>query len=87
MSGERHDVAFDQLVAAEGVRNPSAALSQRLFRVLFVLVTEKGAPSDQEVAKMNEWRALLEKNFALATGGRARVATEYVTVPKKRAVR
>jgi hypothetical protein len=85
--GDRHDVMFDQLVAAEGVRNPPAALSQRVFRVLFVLVTENGAPSDEEVAQMNDWRALLETNFATATGGRARIATEYVTVPKKRVVR
>ncbi|HJQ37417.1 MAG TPA: hypothetical protein VKB93_09780 [Thermoanaerobaculia bacterium] len=87
VSGDRRDVKFDQLTAAEGVRNPPAALSQRVFRVLYVLVTENGAPTNEEVAKMNEWRALLEKNFAIATGGRARIATEYVTVPKKRAVR
>jgi hypothetical protein len=87
VSGVRHDVTLDNLVAAEGVRNPSAGLSQRLFRVLYVLVTDGSAPTEEEVAKMNEWRALLEKNFAIATGGRARVATAWVNVPKKRAVR
>lgn len=87
VSGERHDVALTNVVAAEGVRNPSTALSQRLFRVLFVLVTDGSAPTAEQVAKINDWRALMEKNFAAATGGRGRLATEWVNVPKKRAVR
>lgn len=87
VSGQRRDVSLDQVIAAEGPRNPPAALAQRLFRVLFVLVTEKGQPSAEEVAKINEWRALLEKNFRIATGGRARLTTEWVNVAKKRAVR
>jgi hypothetical protein len=87
VTAERRNVSLDQVVAVEGTRNPSVALSQRLFRVMFVLVTDGGEPTAEQVAKMNEWRALFEKNFSLATGGRARVATDYVAVPKKRAVR
>lgn len=87
VTAERRNVSVDQIIAVEGKRNPSTALSQRLFRVLFVLVTEGGEPTPGEVAQMNQWRALFEKNFSIATGGRARVSTEYVVASKKRAVR
>lgn len=83
---EQRDVNVDQIIAAEGPRNPPAAMSQRSFRVLFVLVTES-EPSASEIAKLNEWRALLVKDFDLATGGRAKVDTNWVRPTKRRAVR
>ena len=44
-------MAAGQVTAANGARVPSFALSQRQFRVLFVLVTENGQePTDAEVA-------------------------------------
>jgi hypothetical protein len=88
VSGKRLDVEIRQVVDVHGPRKPSAAIAQRKFRVLFVLVTEAGAqPTAAEVAKVNEWRALLERNFAIATGGRATLATTFVRPAKKRAVR
>jgi hypothetical protein len=88
VSGEKREVRVEQMLAVHGARNPSTAYSQREFRVLFVLVTESGKePSAAEVAKMNEWRSLLEKNFAIATGGRGSVRTQFVQLPKKRAIR
>ena len=88
VTGEKREVELDQIVAVHGPRNPPAAISQRAFRVLFVLVTEAGrGPTDAEVAKLNEWRALLERNFLLATGGRGRVETEWVRGPRRRGVR
>ena len=85
--GDRREVAIHQVIDAEGPRSPSAAISQRLFRVLFVLVTDGANPSEEEVAKVNEWRALLEHTFSLATGGRGRVETEWVRPAKRRATR
>jgi hypothetical protein len=87
VTAQRRDVTVQQIIAAEGARNPSTALSQRLFRVVFVLVTDTGVPTDEEVAKVNQWRALLEKNFSIATGNRARVETTWVQPTKRRAVR
>ena len=85
-SGERRDVEVGQIIAAHGPRIPSAALSPRQFRVVFVLVTESGAEATEaEVAKLNEWRALLERNFAIATGGRANLITTFVRPGKRRA--
>ncbi|HEX8408068.1 MAG TPA: hypothetical protein VF883_04350 [Thermoanaerobaculia bacterium] len=88
VTGERRDVQVSQIVDAHGPRNPSVALSQKKFRVLFVLVTEEGTePTDAEVAKLNEWRTLMERNFELATGGRGKLVTTFVRPSKKRAVR
>jgi len=87
VTGERRNVNVGQIMIAEGARNPPTATSQRMFRVLFVLVTGAGGPADEEVAKINEWRALLEKTFTIATGGRARVTTDYARATKKRALR
>lgn len=86
-NGERRDVSLSQVTAVHGPRIPSAALSQRRFRVLFVLVTENGEPTAEEVAKLNQWRTVMERNFDLATGGRGRLDTTYVNAAKRRATR
>lgn len=84
-NGEKREVQIGQITAVHGVRVPSTALSQRQFRVLFVLVTEE-AETDAEVAKLNRWRTLLERNFATATGGRGRLITTFVRPGKRRAM-
>ena len=88
VNGTKREVSLSQLTAVHGPRNPSAALAQKTFRVLFVLVSEAGKePTDEDVAKMNEWRALFERTFSLATGGRGRVETTFVQPAKKRPTR
>ena len=85
VTGEKHEVKVGQITAVHGPRIPSVVYSQRLFRVLFVLVTENGEPpTDAEVAKLNEWRRVMERNFALATGGRGRLVTTFVRPGKRR---
>jgi hypothetical protein len=86
-NGERRDVSLSQVTDVHGPRIPSIALSQRRFRVLFVLVTENGEPTEAEVAKLNQWRAVMARNFELATGGRGRLETTYVRAGKQRATR
>lgn len=86
--GDRHDVSIGQVTAAQGPRIPSTAISPRRFRVLFVLVTEAGQdPTEAEVAKLNEWRTVMQRNFATATGGRGSLETKFVELTKKRSVR
>ena len=88
VTGEKRDVSIDQLLAVHGLREPSAAMSQKKFTVLFVLVTEPGREaSGADVAKLNEWRGVFERTFSLATGGRGMVETRFVRHAKKRAVR
>jgi hypothetical protein len=86
-SGERRNVQLNQITEVHGPRNPSSATSQRLFRVLFVLVTEGAEPTAAEVAKLNEWRSVMERDFATATGGRGRLETAYVRAGRRRGVR
>lgn len=86
VTGEKRDVEVGQIIAANGPRKPSAAISQRQFRVLFVLVTENGTEAtDAEVAKLNHWRELMEHNFATATGGRGKLITTFVRPGRRRA--
>ncbi|HET8774327.1 MAG TPA: hypothetical protein VFP80_11065, partial [Thermoanaerobaculia bacterium] len=85
-NGEKRDVEVGQIIAANGPRKPSSAISQRQFRVLFVLVTENGVEATEaEVAKLNHWRDLMEHNFTLATGGRGSVVTTFVRPARRRA--
>ena len=86
--GDRRDVEISQVTSANGPRVPSSAASQRKFRVLFVLVTEEGKEATPaEIAKLNQWRAAMERNFALATGGRAVLSTTFVQPAKRRSAR
>lgn len=87
-SGERRDVSIGQITAVHGKRIPSSAVSEKRFRVLFVLVSESGQDATEtEVAKLDEWRTLMMRNFSAATGGRASLATSYVELAKKRSAR
>jgi hypothetical protein len=83
----RKDVAVTQIIDAMGPRSPSNEISQRTFRLLFVLVTEAAEPTAEEIAKVNEWRALIERNFSLATGGRAKLVTTFARPSRSRVVR
>ncbi|MGN6182961.1 MAG: hypothetical protein ACTHQM_04835 [Thermoanaerobaculia bacterium] len=87
-SPQRTEVRIDQVLDAHGPRSPSHEISQRKFRLLFVLVTPPNTdPTPAEVAKLNEWRSLVEQTFALATGGRGKLVTTFVRPQKVRAVR
>ncbi|HYO79541.1 MAG TPA: hypothetical protein VE010_23955, partial [Thermoanaerobaculia bacterium] len=88
VTATKKNVSLQQIVEAQGPRNPSSARSARTFRVLFVLVTEPGkAPTAEEIAKMNWLRAKMERDFAVVTGGRGSLITTYMPVAKRRAVR
>ena len=88
VTGDRKDVAVSQIIDVHGPRSPSSATSQRQFRVLFVLVTEPGRePTAEEMAKMDEWRALLARNFSIATGGRGSIVPTWTQPTKRRGVR
>ncbi|HEX8172762.1 MAG TPA: hypothetical protein VF824_19650 [Thermoanaerobaculia bacterium] len=85
---QRTDVKLDQVIAAEGRRNPSTSLAQHKFQVLFTLVTDPGdTATDAQAAQMRALRDLFARNFFTATGHRASVSTDYVTIIRRRAVR
>jgi hypothetical protein len=88
VSGTKREVALSQLIDVEGPRNPAAAVSAKSFRVVFALVTppDRG-PTEAEVAKLDSLRALMARNFALATGGRGAVVTEFARRERRRSAR
>ncbi|HYH07252.1 MAG TPA: hypothetical protein VEK11_09375 [Thermoanaerobaculia bacterium] len=88
VTGQKRNVAVQQIIDVHGARTPSVSLAQKQFRVAFVLVTENGREATaEEVAKLTAWRSILERNFATATGGRGRLVTTVVKPAKTRAVR
>jgi hypothetical protein len=88
VSGTKRDVTLQQLIDVEGPRNPTAGFSEKGFRVVFALVTDPGrGPRDAEVAKMDSLRALMSRNFALATGGRGSVTTEFAVAGRRRSAK
>ncbi|HVE72864.1 MAG TPA: hypothetical protein VNI54_15970 [Thermoanaerobaculia bacterium] len=86
-NGEKRNVSLSQVTVVHGPRNPSTAIAQKRFRVLFVLATENAEPTEAEVAKLNEWREVMARNFDLATGGRGRLETAFVRAGKQRTSR
>lgn len=80
--GTRHDVKIDQVTVAMGARSPAYPDTQRTFRVAFVLLTDPDrAVTAGEVALLQQYRAVLEAKFPIATGNRANVTTSVDTAP------
>lgn len=88
--GTRREVLIQQVTDAMGERKPAYPDTQRQFRVLFVVLTDPAQPpSESDIANMVMYRGLLEKNFGMATGGRATVSTVFTPPPnpnRRRAV-
>ena len=87
VSGARTDVSVQQIIDALGPRKPSMENSPKSFRVLFVLVTDDGVDATpDQLASVKNVRQLFEKNFKIATGGRAEVHTDYSPIAHRRGV-
>jgi hypothetical protein len=88
VTGTRHDVTLQQVIAAMGPRRPSSATSQKEFKVVFVLLTEPGRNVDTDLAALERVRSTFADMFSKATGRRAFVETLFnPTAPRRRAVR
>jgi hypothetical protein len=74
--GTRRDVSVEEIIRTEGLRRPGPAMSQRLFRCAFVLITAAGAyPDDADLEKLENYRLRFEDAFTQWTGGRAVMET------------
>lgn len=79
-TAEREVVTIEQVVAAEGPREPAAAQAQKVFNVGFVYVTAPGQTPDLELlALQRELRGKIIKHWSHVTDGRSRMTT---TVPR-----
>jgi uncharacterized protein (TIGR03437 family) len=75
-SGRRRNVLVEDIIAAEGRRTPDHTVAQRQFRFAFILVTEPGTiPPQEQIAKVEAYRAAFESYFATATSNRASADT------------
>ena len=70
--GIRRDVSIDQVVAAEGERQPDADGAQKQFRMGFVLLTRPGQRvSDEQLRAVENVRRAFETRLPVLTGGRS----------------
>lgn len=85
VAGSRVEVGIEQVINAMGHRDPSYETSQKVFRVLFVILERPGEPLSSEELDP-QYRIRFEEAFTRATGGRARVRTEVYDPTRRRAV-
>ncbi len=75
-TGNRVDVAIEDIIAVHGPRLPSAAKAAKQFAMAFILVAQAGEfPSPDAIAKVDAIRAAWDGYFAAATDGRGAVDT------------
>jgi uncharacterized protein (TIGR03437 family) len=81
--GVRRDIRIAEIIQAEGRRTPDHTVSQRKFRMAFVLITANGAePSAADIEQVDTYRRDFEEFFAKATSGKA-----FADTSLKRALR
>ncbi|MEO6462014.1 MAG: FlgD immunoglobulin-like domain containing protein, partial [Candidatus Eisenbacteria bacterium] len=69
-SGTRRAVSVQQIVAANGLRVPTTATSQKTFKMAWVLVTRNGeAPTSADLAKIESFRNAWGPYFSTHTEG------------------
>jgi len=82
VSGEAKWVTIDDIVAAQGLRDPSWQTSQRQFRQAFILLVENGqSPKPESIEKLETLRAAWQQFFSQMTGSRASIDTELTLFP------
>lgn len=75
-SGTRRTVTIDDVIAAVGRRNPSAAESPRVYRQAFVYIVSAGQTLDPAaVTKLDRIRVAWDQFFSAATDSRMRAET------------
>ncbi|MBL4674281.1 MAG: terpene cyclase/mutase family protein, partial [Arenicella sp.] len=75
VSGTKQDFSVDDLIAVNGVRNPSFDESQKVFRYAFIYLTSTddssgSATVNSDLGKIRQVRSEYEDRFSVLTGGR-----------------
>ncbi len=75
--GSAHTVTIEDIIAANGKREPDSSTSQKSFRHLFVLIVKKENPSTpEELAAVDQLRREWEGFFNKATLGLGKIDTQ-----------
>jgi len=90
--GTRKEVTLQQVIDATGERRPARPDAQRRFKAVFVLLTDpEREPTQDELELIQQYRALMESDFRIATSQRGEVSTSLAppppAPPRRRAVR
>lgn len=74
--GDRRDIQIAELIRAEGRRTPDHTVSQRRFRIAFILITAAGVePTAEQLDQVETYRREFVAYFQQVTSGRAEVET------------
>lgn len=76
-SGTRVDVTVNDVIAAEGARQPPGGKGQKKFRLAFIFFADpnQGGPRAEDIAQVDKIRKQWKSFFRQATGKRGRVNT------------
>ena len=75
-TGEKEIVSINQIIAAEGPREPRAAHSQKVFNAGFVYLLEPGQrPSGDLLDLHRRYRDKVQEHWRHITGGRSQITT------------
>src|SRR6185369_10435173 len=87
VSGARQNITINEVIQANGPRNPDAAASPKNFRAAFILFVRRGAqPAPDTLAKLTFFRLAWESYFAQATDYLARLETGLAAQPVARVI-
>jgi subtilase family serine protease/Tol biopolymer transport system component/fibronectin type 3 domain-containing protein len=82
IAGTAETVTLDQIVAAEGARSPDQLRSPKVFRVGFVLLTQRGTePAAQDLDDLETLRRAFAGHFFALTRGLALAEASLVESP------
>ncbi len=84
VTGSRKDVSIEQIRQAMGPREPEATSVTKAFTVGYVIIQDPAvAITEEEIRAIKQKSALLESEFAAATGMRGKIETVWA-VPRTR---
>ena len=79
ITATRVDVTVDDIIAAEGPRNPTSATAKKKWRVAFIYFVDAGkTPDPALISRIDGVRRAWKPYFKTATGGKGKVIT---TIP------
>ena len=87
-SGEKEIVSIEQVIAAEGPREPTPATSQKDFNAGFVYLLDQGQrPASDLLERHARFRDAVLEHWEHITGGRSRMRAEVATGSRAAATR
>jgi hypothetical protein len=76
ITATKFDVTIEDVIAAEGPRNPSSATAKKKWRLAFIYFIEPGRTADPaKLQKLDNIRKKWQSYFKQATGGKGKVNT------------